>query len=288
MASLPSDSALLTDRLNGLVLAMGAALALMAVLVFMFVNGAARVTQSWSDRLEAGTTIRLSGPHATTIPQAEAIVDALSPLPGVARVQIMTDADQARLLEPWLGPDIAVDALNLPQMVTVFETSNGYDPNVLAARISAIAPDAVIDDHRRWYRPLIRAATRFQVIGWLVLILVLGVFASLMMLALKSALAANRQVIAVLRLIGGEDRFIQRLFMRRFVILAILGALIGTILAVGLLFYLAYGGVENVFGLRLRPEGADWGVVALILMFSAFSTAVLSFRTVKLALQAYP
>ncbi len=48
-------------------------------------------------------------------------------------------------------------------------------------------------------------------------------------LAANAALAANAQVVAVLRLVGATDRYIAEAFIRRFTIRAFIGAAVGMI-----------------------------------------------------------
>ena len=61
--------------------------------------------------------------------------------------------------------------------------------------------------------------------------------AAMIMLATRAAMAANAQVVAVLRLIGAQDSYIAAAFVRRFTLRAFMGAGLGTA-AGGLAVYL--------------------------------------------------
>ena len=86
----------------------------------------------------------------------------------------------------------------------------------LRLRLAAEAPGAVLDDHTRWRRPLVRAAERLRMLGWASILLIAATTAAMITLAANAALAANAQVIGVLRLVGARDAYIARAFERRF------------------------------------------------------------------------
>ena len=76
-------------------------------------------------------------------------------------------------------------------------------------------------------------------------------------LAASAALAANGQIIDVLRLIGAKDGWITRAFVRRFTLRAFLGALAGTVVAM-VVVALVPGGVETGVLSGLGFDGAEW------------------------------
>ncbi len=146
---------------------------------------------------------------------------------GVASARALDESEQRALLAPWFGPDLPIETLPLPQLIEVTETAGGIDPEGLRLRLAAEVPGAVLDDHSRWRRPLVRAATRLRLLGWLSLALIGGASAAMITLAANAALAANARVIAVLRLVGARDSYIARAFVRRFTLRALGGAAIG-------------------------------------------------------------
>jgi cell division transport system permease protein len=86
----------------------------------------------------------------------------------------------------------------------------------------------VLDDHTRWRRPLAEAAGRMRLLGWVAMGLIVAATGAMITLAAQSALAANSQVIRVLRLVGARDAYIARAFIRRFTLRALGGATVGT------------------------------------------------------------
>lgn len=77
-------------------------------------------------------------------------------------------------------------------------------------------------------------------------------------LAAQSALAANSQVIEVLRLVGARDTYIARAFVRRFTLRAITGAAIGTALAMIGIAFLPSADAAGGFLTGLGFTGASW------------------------------
>ena len=93
-------------------------------------------------------------------------------------------------------------------------------------------PGAVLDEHERWRGPLVRAADGLRLLALASMALMLAAMAAMITLAANASLAANTQIISVLRLVGAQDGFIAQGFVRRFTWRGFVGALIGTSLGV--------------------------------------------------------
>ena len=101
----------------------------------------------------------------------------------------------------------------------------------------------------------------------------------------RAALAANGQVIGVLRLIGAWDVYIARAFVRRFTLRALIGACVGTVLAmIGVLFMPA-AAEEGASLTGLGFKGWHWILPFLIPPLAAFvafwATRWAAFRTLS-------
>lgn len=83
-------------------------------------------------------------------------------------------------------------------------------------------------------------------------------------LAANAALAANAQVIAVLRLVGATDNYIARAFVRRFALRALMGAAAGTALGLVAVMLMPSGGETSGFLTGLGFQGWHWGVPLLV------------------------
>lgn len=186
-----------------------------------------RLATRWSEALAKTATIRLSAPAEQVQIQTDAILATLATTPGIASYRLIDDAETKKLLEPWFGPGLPVEALPIPRLIEVVEAEPPYDAEGLRQRLTAEAPGAVLDDHTRWRRPLAEAAARIRLLGGLSIALIGAAMAAMITLAARAALATNAEVIRVLRLVGAKDSYIARAFVRRFTLRTLAGAAVG-------------------------------------------------------------
>jgi cell division transport system permease protein len=268
-----------------LTVATSAAMAFLAVFAMALSMAAGRLADRWSDALAQSSTIRISAPTAELEAQTWAVLTVLEQTPGVDSARALTEEEQQALLSPWFGPDLPLDDLPIPRLIEVIETPAGYDADGLRQRLAAEAPGAVLDDHDRWRRPLADAAGRLRLLGGLALVLILGATAAMVTLAAQAALAANEQVIRVLRLVGARDSYIARAFVRRFTLRALTGAAAGTlagILAV-LILPSARETAAILTGLGFSGTGWLWPLLIPVLAAATafFATRFAAFRTLR-------
>lgn len=235
-----------------------AAMAFLAVFALALSLASGRLADRWADALARSATIRISAPPEQIEAQTRAVLDALANTPGVESYRPLDDAEMKKLLDPWFGPDLPVDSLPLPKLVELVETPEGIDAEGLRLRLAAEAPGAVLDDHTRWRRPLVAAAGRLRLLGWLSLGLIGGAMAGMITLAAQAALAANAQVIRTLRLVGARDSFIAQAFMRRFTQRGFVGALVGTALGMAAVTLLPAADEAGGFLTGLGFQGWSW------------------------------
>ncbi len=261
------------------------AMTFLAVFAMALSLASGRLATRWADALDRTATVRISAPDDQLALQTKAVLDVLSTTPGIAAARALTPAESTKLLEPWFGPDLPLTDLPLPQLIEVTETGQGYDAEGLRQRLTAEAPGAILDDHLRWRRPMAEAATRLRLLGLLSIILIGGSMAAMITLAANAALAANAQVIRVLRLVGAKDSYIARAFVRRFTLRAATGASAGALLGIvgvallpaqdpagGFLTGLGFTGLNWLLPLTLVP-------LAAIVAFAA--TRIAAFRTLR-------
>ena len=261
------------------------AMAFLAVFAMALSLAAGRLADRWSDALARSSTIRISAPVAELEAQTWAVLTVLEQTPGVDSARALTDEEQRALLEPWFGPDLPVADLPIPRLVEVIETEAGYDAEGLRQRLAAEAPGAVLDDHTRWRRPLVEAANRLRMLGWVAMGLILASTAALITLAAGSALAANQSVITVMRLVGAKDNYIARAFVRRFTLRALMGAAVGTGAGMVAVALLPRAGDDEAFLTGLGFAGVHWLwplTVPILAAATAFwATRIAAFRTLR-------
>ena len=254
------------------------AMTFLAVFALALSLASARMADRWEGALARTATIRISAPPDQVEIQTTAVLDLLATTPGIAAARQIDRAESLALLEPWFGPDLPVDALPLPRLVEITETAEGYDATGLRQRLAAEAPGAILDDHTRWRRPLVLAAERLNLLGIASIGLIAAAMGAMIVLAANAALAANAQVIKVLRLVGARDAYIVRAFTRRFTVRAFSGALVGTAVGMFGIALLPSADAAGGFLTGLGFQGAGW-LLPLLLPPAAAAVAFVATRT---------
>lgn len=262
-----------------------AAMAFLAVFALALSLATGRLADRWSAELARTSTLRISAPADQADAQLRAAVTVLETTPGIAVARPLTREEQNALLEPWFGPGLPLDTLPIPQLIEIIEEGDGYDATGLRARLQAEVPGAVLDDHTRWREPLIEAASRLRGLGWIAIGLIGASMVALITLAAQAALAANAQVIRVMRLVGAKDTYIARAFVRRFTLRGLSGAAIGTVFGMAAVMFLPSADVAGGFLTGLGFQGLEWlypFVIPLIGGISAFfATRTAALRMLK-------
>jgi cell division transport system permease protein len=192
--------------------------------------------------------------------------------PGVAEVRPYSKEESARLIEPWLGRGLALDALPVPRLIVVRLASDAA-PDFAALRktLNAEVAGASLDDHRGWIDRMRTMAGTAVAAGLGVLALVLAATVLSVTFATRAAMAANRPVVEVLHFIGARDGFVTGQFQRHFLLLGLKGGAIGGGAAV-LLFALA----QYTSDWFLATAGGD----QVAAMFGTFSIGLLGYAAV--------
>ncbi|MDK2756267.1 MAG: cell division protein, partial [Blastomonas fulva] len=200
--------------------------------------------------------------------QAEAAQAVLRSDRAVAAVTRVSDTEVRSLLSPWLGSGALSEDIPLPSLIDVNFRAKA-DPATLRRLRDALgqaAPDARIDAHGQWLRPV------FDLIGtlrWLAIALVaLLALASIasVMLSARSSFAAHAETIDIMHLLGSTHAQIARLFQRRIALDAALGALIACLLAAPVLWLLGQAAARLDSGLVSAGSFGplDWLLLATV------------------------
>ena len=254
------------------------------------------------DELAGGVTIQIAGPpEAQAARQARAVMAALADSDRVQSLRRLSPDDRAALIEPWLGDLAAADGaaddslLVLPELIEVQLTgpADRAALNALRARIARTAPDALVNADTDWLAPVRQAIEAMQ---WLALALVaLLALATLaaVLLASRSALAANREIIELLHLLGAADRQVAQLFQRAAAVGAGIGGAAGFVVAAVVIAGLGGrfaalgpsmgGSAEGGTGGGLHP--LHWILLALIPVMATVLAAITARLTVLATLR---
>jgi len=262
-----------------------AAMAFLAVFAIALSLASGRLAERWGQELAQSSTLRISAPVEQLAAQTAAALRVLETTPGIARAVAMSAEEQRALLAPWFGPDLPVEDLPIPQLITIEETAEGYDAAGLRLRLQAEVPGAILDDHTRWREPLQQAAGRLRLLGLLSIGLIALVTAAMITLAAQAALAANAKIIAVLRLVGAQDSYIAKAFVRRFTLRALGGAAGGAFVGFLAMLILPAAQEQGGFLTGLGFQGLDAIWLLMIPLLAAVvgyvATGTAARRTLK-------
>lgn len=256
-----------------------AVMSFLSVFALTLSISATRLADYWGEALANRSTLQISAPAEQMQIQVKRALQILETTPGVKSARIISYSEQQKILEPWFGPNAPLERLSLPTLIDVSESGSGYNIENLRLRLSADVPGAVLDDHSRWRGPLIKAAKTLWTIGAISALLILGASCAMIMLAARASMAANAQVITVLRLIGARDSYIAAAFVRRFTFRSCAGSVIGCLFAAFFLLTFTDPSKQAAILTGLGLEGRDWWRLLLI----PFLFTVLSFGTTFLA-----
>lgn len=269
------------------VIAIMVALTVIAAAAGLALSNTAR---SAADALSGGVTVQVVEANAVERDrQARAAARVIQAMQGVEDVQIVSQSEVEKLIEPWLGARTAEDQIPVPALVDVRlrDPVSGEKLGAIRMQVRAVAPAARVDAQSSWLKPVFKAIDSLQ---WLALALValLGVaLAAAVLLSVRNALGVNRATIEVVHLLGGTDAQIARIFQRAIGFDAAGGGAVG--LALGLVVVLFLG--QRLSGLEagLVDSGAldwvDWLLLALIPIAGAVLAMLTARQTVVRSLR---
>ncbi len=234
----------LSDRLLPLLVA---AMTFLAALTLAGVLAAAGIARHWQEGAAATLTVQVPNPRepAAAPPTPEGsrldrVTALLRGSPGITDVHVLSSAELATLLGPWLGTATEASALPLPAVLEVHLAPGaaGPDPD-LVARLAALAPGTFVEAHGEWLDRLTLLARSLQACAAAALVLVGAVGAAVVAMATRAGLAARRDAIEIVHGLGATDRYIASRFARRATLLTLVGACVGVVVAVPVLLGLA-------------------------------------------------
>ena len=248
----------LADRL---LVALIAAMALFATCALAGHEAVSQLAKRWQQGANAAVTVQIPNP---TPARMEAALEVLRALPAVGEAQAVDTARMAELLRPWLG-DVA--GLPLPGVIELRLADLAADPVLIGDRVAEAVPGAVTEAHGVFVARLAAVARALSAAALAALLLVAVVGASVVVLAVRAGIAARRDSVMVLHMLGAADRDIAGRFARRTAWLAVLGAILGVALAAALLW-----GLMQLAGPMLpdiAPHDLPWLGLAAIPLSAA-------------------
>lgn len=212
--------------------ALMAVVAIMSFLACLTVGAVTLVRDSardWQRDIGREVTIQVKPVEGADIAaEAARAAEIAAATDGVGSVDLLDEAANAALLEPWLGDGLDAAELPIPRLIVV-EVADpaAADLAGLARRLAAEVRGASLDDHRVWTERLRAMAGATVIGGFAILALVFVATVLSVVFATRGAMAGNRDIISVLHFVGAEDTFIASEFQRHFLLLGLKGGLIG-------------------------------------------------------------
>ncbi|HSF95058.1 MAG TPA: cell division protein FtsX [Thermohalobaculum sp.] len=234
------------------------AMSFLAILSLAAGMAADRLAQSWRQDLAGVSTVRITAPADELEARITSALVVLGTSPGVASARLLSDDEHLALLEQWLGPGDWLADLPAPRLIEVRIDGAGPDPARLQAQLDDAVPGALYDGNAAWRGPLIRAAAALKFLAWTATALIALAAAGMVALAARATLAGNAEVVRVIRLIGGEDAFIERAFVGRLTARAVAGGLAGSALGCAALALMPELAPGTPLAVSLGPERAGW------------------------------
>lgn len=210
-------------------------IALMTLLAALGIAGSialASGVEGLGSDLDRRFTVQIVEPNPDLMTaKTERVVALLRAEPGIGAVRPLADEELQALVEPWLGSADLGEDLALPAMVDAVLKDSDKDLDAFGTRLAEEVPEARLDDHGDWLRPVGRLGWALAAIGLVLALLVALATAAIVVLGVRAGLGRHRATIEVLHLMGAEDRVISALFQYRLGLVGLIGAALGFVAA---------------------------------------------------------
>lgn len=224
---------------------------------------------AWRAGLSGSLTVELS-PLVDEAPDGmqkrlDQALDVIRGTGGVRSAEALDSQAVEALLTPWLGPSLDVGALPLPRLIDIRLDDDDFDAVALDTKLRRFVAGARVDDHAVWRDRLVRAMRGLQAIGLLIVGILLATAVAMVVFATRGSLAAQRDVVELLHLIGATDSYIASQFQRHALRHALIGGAAGALAGAGTIAILGLIAAK----LEVAPLGQgliDWPVWTAIIL----------------------
>lgn len=188
-----------------------------------------QTSDAWLRDIASEVTVQIEAREGVDAQKMVTDVTAfLKRQPGLARVVPMSEAESAKLLEPWLGSLSELGGLPIPRLIAVeVDRAAPASMDALRVELERRFSGASLDDHRQWQKQIQTITRSFALGGLAILCLVAAATMAIIVSATKSSMASNKEIVEVLHFVGATDRFIAREFEKHFLTLGIRAGLVG-------------------------------------------------------------
>lgn len=197
-----------------------------------------RSVEGWTKGLSREVTVQVRILEKVDVgAELAKAVAILEQTTGVKSAETLDREAGLKLLEPWLG-DADLSDLPVPRLIRVtIDEIHPPDFESLSKILETDVKGASLDTHRRWQTELSRMGHTLSLLSYLILLLIGASSFTIVVFAARAVLAASREVVDVLHLVGAKDGYIARQIDRRFLITGLVAGCCGV--GFGLLTFLA-------------------------------------------------
>jgi cell division transport system permease protein len=213
----------------------------MVFLAILAVSGSAtlnKTVDSWTNSVTGTITIQV--PHVTEVTEvtevnglssniirAKRIIREIKKDPNIVSARLLSKEEIEELLTPWIG-NASINLLPFPQLIDVsLVNTSKQEEKKLKKLVHQLVPDAIIDNHRRWFENLVHLVKGFQVLTSSVASLITSALILTIVYATKSSIAEFSEVIRVLHIVGARDIYIATQFSKRAFLFSLKGSIAG-------------------------------------------------------------
>ncbi len=230
-----------------------AAMAFLAALALAGAVGAHALATRWSGGAGAIVIVQVPEPLAAATPGAaggaaagtriDAVQATLAGMPGIASRHLLDARELDQLLQPWLGGHGGAHAdllaLPLPAVVQLRLQSGASLPPALPDALDRQAPGTLVEDSAAWSDRLLTLTYSLQACAGLALLTVAAVAGWVVALATRAGIVRRRGAIELVHSLGATDSYVAQRFARRTGFLALVGGIIGALVALPVLAQLS-------------------------------------------------
>jgi cell division transport system permease protein len=259
----------------------------------------AALAERWKSGLEDRVTIEIPAQDADgNIMKREEIAGLAQRIgeiakshPAVAEAHILTDEEIAALVQPWMGNNLSLDNMPLPELVALtLRKGKNFSAHAMEERIKSIAPGARLDAHESWLKDVLRFTGALQ-LGAALLSLIIGVTTVTAVAgAIRARMAVHREEVGLLHLMGAPDSYIARQFQHHSMMLGLKGGAAGT--AAGVILLLLTGAAAGKMDVGLLPGfhlgPLHFAAMAGLPLLAALIATLTARQTVYHALEEMP
>ena len=237
----------------------------LACLTFGTMTLVQQTANGWRAQISREATIQIRPAENLDIQKAlEAAQSIAETFDGVTGTKIISNEAASQLLEPWLGSDLNLEELPVPQLVVV--TINPQAPpdfTRMRAAIEENIPAASLDDHRNLCGPFGLHGAHDGIDRLDDFSLVLTTTILTVIFATRGAMTGAEHIIEVLHYVGAEASFIARQFRNHFLWTGIKGACLGGLAAIILFLLIGIWSSVNLATPQGEQAAALFGQFAI-------------------------